>query len=92
MSEFEIGRSKRAREAFSFDDISVVPGRRTRDAEDVNLNWQIDAYSFAHPIVAAPMDSIASPESVIAVSGHGGLAVLDLEGLWTRYELSLIHI
>jgi IMP dehydrogenase len=86
MSEFEIGRSKRAREAFSFDDISVVPGRRTRDAEDVNLNWQIDAYSFAHPIVAAPMDSIASPESVIAVSGHGGLAVLDLEGLWTRYE------
>ena len=86
MSEFEIGRSKRAREAFSFDDISVVPSRRTRDGADVNLNWQIDAYSFAHPIVAAPMDSIASPESVIAVSGLGGLAVLDLEGLWTRYE------
>jgi IMP dehydrogenase len=86
MSEFDIGRSKRAREAFSFDDISVVPSRRTRDGADVNLNWQIDAYSFAHPIVAAPMDSIASPESVIAVSGLGGLAVLDLEGLWTRYE------
>ncbi len=86
MSEFEIGRSKRAREAFSFDDISVVPSRRTRDSADVNLNWQIDAYSFAHPIVAAPMDSIASPESVIALSGQGGLAVLDLEGLWTRYE------
>ncbi|MEY2672373.1 MAG: hypothetical protein RLZZ508_250 [Actinomycetota bacterium] len=86
MSEFEIGRSKRAREAFSFDDISVVPSRRTRDGADVNLNWQIDAYTFSHPIVAAPMDSIASPESVIAVSGLGGLAVLDLEGLWTRYE------
>lgn len=86
MSEFEIGRSKRGRKAFSFDDISVVPSRRTRDAADVNLNWQIDAYSFAHPIVAAPMDSIASPDSVIAVAGQGGLAVLDLEGLWTRYE------
>lgn len=86
MSEFEIGRSKRAREAFSFDDISVVPSRRTRDAADVNLNWQIDAYSFAHPIVAAPMDSIASPDSVIAIAKQGGLAVLDLEGLWTRYE------
>ncbi|MEY3696763.1 MAG: hypothetical protein RJA41_413 [Actinomycetota bacterium] len=86
MSEFEIGRSKRAREAFSFDDISVVPSRRTRDGADVNLNWQIDAYTFSHPIVAAPMDSIASPESVIALSGLGGLAVLDLEGLWTRYE------
>lgn len=86
MSEFEIGRSKRAREAFSFDDISVVPSRRTRDAADVNLNWQIDAYSFDHPIIAAPMDSIASPESVISLSKSGGLAVLDLEGLWTRYE------
>ncbi|MEN9693286.1 MAG: hypothetical protein RLZZ330_930 [Actinomycetota bacterium] len=86
MSEFEIGRSKRAREAFSFDDISVVPSRRTRDAADVNLNWQIDAYSFSHPIIAAPMDSIASPESVISLSKSGGLAVLDLEGLWTRYE------
>ena len=86
MSEFEIGRSKRAREAFSFDDISVVPSRRTRDAADVNLNWQIDAYSFSHPIIAAPMDSIASPDSVISLSKSGGLAVLDLEGLWTRYE------
>lgn len=86
MSEFEIGRSKRARKAFSFDEISVVPSRRTRDTADVNLNWQIDAYSFGHPIVAAPMDSIASPESVIKVAGQGGLAVLDLEGLWTRYE------
>jgi IMP dehydrogenase len=70
MSEFDIGRSKRAREAFSFDDISVVPSRRTRDGADVNLNWQIDAYSFAHPIVAAPMDSIASPEFLKTVNNR----------------------
>lgn len=86
MSEFEVGRSKRAREAFSLDDIAVVPSRRTRDAEDVNLGWQIDAYQFTHPIISAPMDSIASPESVVSISNLGGLAVLDAEGLWTRYE------
>jgi len=86
MSEIEIGRSKRARTAYSFDDISVVPSRRTRDGEDVSLTWKIDAYTFDHPIVAAPMDSVASPASVIEIAGLGGLAVLDLEGLWTRYE------
>jgi IMP dehydrogenase len=86
MNEVEIGRSKQARQAFSFDDISVVPSRRTRTPEDVSLAWKIDAYSFDHPIVAAPMDSIASPESVVELAGLGGLSILDLEGLWTRYE------
>jgi len=86
MTAIEIGGTKRARQAFSFDNISVVPSKRTRDTEDVSMEWKIDAYSFAHPIVAAPMDSIASPESVIAIAGLGGLSILDLEGLWTRYE------
>ncbi len=86
MNEIEIGRTKHARQAFSFDDISVVPSRRTRSPEDVSLAWKIDAYAFDHPIVAAPMDSIASPESVIEIAGLGGLSILDLEGLWTRYE------
>jgi IMP dehydrogenase len=86
MNEVEIGRSKHARQAFSFDDISVVPSRRTRTPEDVSLAWKIDAYAFDHPIVAAPMDSIASPESVVELAGLGGLSILDLEGLWTRYE------
>lgn len=85
MNEIEIGRSKRAREAYSFDDVSAVPNRRTRDPEDVLLNWKIDAYQFAHPIVSAPMDSVASPSSVVTIAGLGGLAPLDLEGLWTRY-------
>lgn len=85
MSEIEIGRSKRARTAYSFDGISLVPMRRTRDPEDVSLSWKIDAYTFDHPIVAAPMDSVASPASVIELSRLGGLSILDLEGLWTRY-------
>lgn len=85
MNEIEIGRGKRGRRAYSFDDIAVVPSRRTRDPEEVSVGWQIDAYHFDLPVIAAPMDSVMSPQSAIAFGQHGGLPVLDLEGLWTRY-------
>ena len=85
-NEIEIGRGKRGRRAYSFDDIAVVPSRRTRDPQDVSVGWQIDAYHFDLPILAAPMDSVMSPETAIALGNAGGLGVLDLEGLWTRYE------
>lgn len=83
---YEIGRSKLGRRAYSFDDIAVVPDRRTRDPQDVSVAWSIDAYQFDIPVLAAPMDSVVSPEVAIAVGRLGGLGVLDLEGLWTRYE------
>ena len=86
MQEIEIGRAKRGRRAWSFDDIAIVPSRRTRDPEDVSTAWQIDAYRFDVPLLAAPMDSVMSPETAVAFGRHGGLGVLDLEGLWTRYE------
>jgi IMP dehydrogenase len=85
-NEIEIGRGKRGRRAYSFDDIAVVPSRRTRDPKDVSVGWQIDAYHFDLPIVAAPMDSVMTPDSAVALGRFGGLGVLDLEGLWTRYE------
>ncbi|MDN5910816.1 MAG: GuaB3 family IMP dehydrogenase-related protein [Brevibacterium sp.] len=85
-SEIEIGTGKRGRRGYSLDDIAVIPARRTRDPEDVSLDWQIDAYQFDLPFIGAPMDSAMSPETVIALGKHGGLGVLDLEGLWTRYE------
>ncbi len=86
MTEIDIGRAKRGRRAYSFDDIAIVPSRRTRDPEEVSTAWQIDAYRFELPIVAAPMDSVMSPETAIALGRHGGLGVLNLEGLWTRYD------
>ena len=86
MNQIEIGRGKDARRAFAFDDIAVVPTRRTRDPEDVSTSWAIDAYKFDLPVVAAPMDSAMSPATAIALGKLGGLGVLDLEGLWTRYE------
>ncbi len=86
MTEIEIGRAKRARRAYSFDDVAIVPSRRTRDPEEVSIDWQIDAYRFGLPILAAPMDSVMSPATAIALGRFGGLGVLNLEGLWTRYE------
>ncbi|MPZ62808.1 MAG: GuaB3 family IMP dehydrogenase-related protein [Propionibacteriales bacterium] len=86
MVEIEIGRAKRSRRAFWFDDIAVVPSRRTRDPEEVSVAWQIDAYRFEIPVMAAPMDSVMSPHTAIEFGRHGGLGVLDLEGLWTRYS------
>ncbi|WP_263118327.1 GuaB3 family IMP dehydrogenase-related protein [Cellulomonas fimi] len=85
-NEIEIGRGKRGRRAYSFDDIAVVPSRRTRDPEEVSVSWQIDAYHFDLPVLAAPMDSVMSPATAVALGRAGGLGVLDLEGLWTRYE------
>lgn len=82
----EIGMAKRGRRAYSFDDIAIVPSRRTRDPEEVSVAWQIDAYRFEIPVIAAPMDSVMSPDTAIALGKYGGLGVLDLEGLWTRYD------
>ena len=82
----EIGRAKRATQVYGFDDIAIVPTRRTRSPEDVRLNWTIDALTFEFPLMAAPMDSVMSPETAIAFGRLGGLGVLNLEGLWTRYD------
>ena len=85
-NEIEIGRGKRGRRAYSFDDVAVVPSRRTRDPEEVSVGWQIDAYHVDLPILAAPMDSVMSPDTAVQFGRLGGIGVLDLEGVWTRYE------
>ncbi|MDZ8170881.1 GuaB3 family IMP dehydrogenase-related protein [Microbacterium xanthum] len=84
--EIEIGRAKRARRAYTFDDLAVVPSRRTRNPEDVSTAWTIDAFQFDIPVLGAPMDSVVSPKTAIMLGQLGGLGVLDLEGLWTRYD------
>src|SRR3990172_7397107 len=84
--EFEIGIGKTARRAYGFDEVAIVPSRRTRDPEDVNISWEIDAYTFRLPMMASAMDAAVSPATAIEIGRLGGLACLNLEGLWTRYE------
>jgi IMP dehydrogenase len=86
VSEIEIGIGKYGRQAYGFDDIAIVPSRRTRDPEDVDISWKIDAYDFVLPLMAAAMDGVVSPATAIEVGRLGGVGVLNLEGLWTRYE------
>ncbi len=82
----EIGLGRSARRGYHLDDIALVPTRRTRGSSVVSTNWQIDAHSFELPLVAAPSDAVVSPETAVGIERLGGLAVLDGEGLWTRYE------
>jgi IMP dehydrogenase len=86
VAEVEIGRGKSGRRAYGFDDIAVVPSRRTRDPEDVDISWEIDAYNFELPLMASAMDGVVSPATAIEIGRLGGVGVLNLEGLWTRYE------
>ena len=86
MAEVEIGFGKSGRRAYGFDDIAIVPSRRTRDPEDVDISWEIDAFRFELPVLGAAMDGVTSPATAIEIGRLGGAAVLNLEGLWTRYE------
>jgi len=85
VTQVEIGRGKSGRRAYALDEIGIVPSRRTRHPEEVSIAWQIDAYRFELPLVVAPMDSVVSPATAVEIGRLGGLAVLDLEGLWTRF-------
>ena len=86
MAELEIGIFKSGRRAYGFDDIAIVPSRRTRDPEDVDISWSIDAFEFGLPMMGSAMDGAISPATAIEIGRLGGCGVLNLEGLWTRYE------
>jgi IMP dehydrogenase len=84
--ELEIGRGKKARRAYGFDDIAIVPSRRTRDPDDVDISWKLGPYRFELPLLASAMDGVVSPATATAIGRLGGLAVLNLEGVFSRYE------
>ena len=84
--EVEIGRGKKGRRAYGFDDIAIVPSRRTRDAEDVDITWKLGEHTLELPCLASAMDGVVDPAFAITMGKLGGLAVLNLEGVQTRYE------
>src|SRR5437764_7988843 len=84
--EVEIGRGKKARRAYGFDEIAIVPSRRTRDPDDVDVSWTLGPYRFDLPLLAAALDGVVSPATAGTIGKLGGLAVLNLEGIFCRYE------
>jgi IMP dehydrogenase len=84
--EIDIGRGKKGRRAYGFDDIAIVPSRRTRDPDDIDISWTLGPYRFELPLVASAMDGVVSPDTAVLVNELGGLGVLNLEGIWTRFE------
>jgi IMP dehydrogenase len=82
----EIGRGKVARRGYHLEDLTLVPSRRTRGSADVSIAWQLDAHRMDLPLMVAPSDAVVSPTTAAVVDKLGGLAVLNGEGLWTRYE------
>jgi IMP dehydrogenase len=84
--EIEIGRGKTGRRAYGFDDIAIVPSRRTRDPDDIDITWTLGPYRFELPLIASAMDGVVSPATAAHINRLGGLGVLNLEGIWSRYE------
>jgi IMP dehydrogenase len=84
--EVEIGRGKKGRRAYGFDDIAIVPSRRTRDVDDVDITWKLGPHTLPLPCLASAMDGVVSPAFAAEMGRLGGLAVLNLEGLWSRYD------
>jgi IMP dehydrogenase len=84
--EVEIGRGKKGRRAYGFDDVAIVPSRRTRDVEDVDISWKFGPHTLDLPCLASAMDGVVDPAFAVTMGKLGGLAVLNLEGVQTRYD------
>src|SRR5215213_7698560 len=84
--EVDIGRGKKARQAYGFDDIAIVPSRRTRDPQDVDIGWKLGPHLLELPLLGSAMDGVVSPATAIKLGQLGGLGVLNLEGIFTRYQ------
>src|SRR4051812_38788467 len=90
--EIDIGRGKKGRRAYGFDDIAIVPSRRTRDPDDIDITWTLGPYRFELPLFASAMDGVVSPDTAALINRLGGLGGLNLEGIWSRYENADEHL
>lgn len=84
--EIEIGKGKTGRRSYGFDEVSIVPSRRTRDPEDIDISVNIGEYKLELPVLASAMDGVVDVGFAIEMRKVGGLAVLNLEGLQCRYD------
>lgn len=92
MAEF-IGKDRKARRAYGFDEIALVPGDVTINPDEVDIQLKLGDKTFGIPFLASAMDGVVDPQFAVAMGKLGGLAVLNLEGIYTRYEdyLSILN-
>lgn len=81
-----IGHGRKARRAYGFDEIAIVPGAVTINPAEVDIHWELAGTRHELPIIAAAMDGVVDPQFAIHMGKLGGLAVLNLEGVWFRYD------
>ncbi len=81
-----IGKDRKARRCYGFDEIALVPGEVTINPEEVDISWEVGGKKFPIPFLASAMDGVVDPKFAIAMGKLGGLAVLNLEGIYTRYD------
>lgn len=81
-----LGIGRWARRAYGYDDIALVPAASTLDPEDVDTSWEVAGFRFRIPVLAAAMDSVTDVRMATLLHQLGGAAVLNLEGIQTRYE------
>ncbi|MBI2935651.1 MAG: GuaB3 family IMP dehydrogenase-related protein [Chloroflexi bacterium] len=76
---------KEIRRAYGFDEVTIVPGQVTINPDQVSLEWTLGPHTFAIPVLASAMDAVVSPSFAATLGKLGGLGVINLEGVWTRY-------
>ncbi len=81
-----LGRSKKTRRAYGFDEISLCPSIVTINPDDVDVSVEIGGKKLEIPIIASAMDGVVSPKTAVLMSKYGGMGVLNLQGVWTRYK------
>lgn len=81
-----IGIGRRARRCYGFDEVALVPGMETINPNEVDTSWEFAGKRLEIPILAAAMDGVVDVNFAVAMGKLGGLAVLNLDGVQTRYE------
>ncbi|MBU1027319.1 MAG: GuaB3 family IMP dehydrogenase-related protein [Candidatus Margulisbacteria bacterium] len=84
--DISLGKAKKTRRAYGFDEISLVPSIITINPDDTDVSVEIGGKKFDIPILASAMDGVVSPQTAILMSQYGGLGVLNLQGVWARYD------
>ena len=82
----EVPPFKDVRRTYGFDEVAIVPGAVTTNPDQTDVSFALNGHTLSLPVLASAMDAVVSPDFAVNLGRMGGLGVLNLEGVWTRYE------